>query len=60
MPPLCCRCVTGTPLSRGLEDLFGLLAFLQAAPYSSRHWWQRAVQQPYEAGSRAGELPASC
>lgn len=24
-----CRCVTGTPLSRGLEDLFGLLAFLQ-------------------------------
>jgi E3 ubiquitin-protein ligase SHPRH len=46
-------CVTGTPLSRGLEDLFGLLAFLQAAPYSNRFWWHKAVQQPYEAGSRA-------
>lgn len=27
--PTPARCVTGTPLSRGLEDLFGLLAFLQ-------------------------------
>ena len=60
-PPACpphpssYRCVTGTPLSRGLEDLYGLLAFLQAAPYSNRHWWQRAVQRPYEGGSRAGE-----
>lgn len=48
------RCVTGTPLSRGLEDLYGLLAFLQAAPYSNRHWWQRVLQRPYEEGSRAG------
>ena len=47
------RCVTGTPLSRGLEDLFGLLAFLQAAPYDSRPWFQRVLQHPYEAGSRA-------
>lgn len=116
--------MTGTPLSRGLEDLFGLLAFLQvppgvvvcvragpfiagvacgmvpaggmrlapacalcagtacrlpslatgrppatawaprapyqqAAPYSNRFWWLRVVQQPYEAGSLAGELPAA-
>eukprot|EP00887_Chlorella_sp_A99_P002685 scaffold6.g2685.t1 len=46
-------CVTGTPLSRGLEDLFGLFAFLQAAPYDSRAWFQRVLQQPYEAGSAA-------
>lgn len=46
-------CVTGTPLSRGLEDLQGLMAFLKVDPYSERHWWQRCIQRPYEAGSRA-------
>lgn len=47
-------------MSRSLEDIYGLLAFLQASPYSNRHWWQRAVQQPYEAGSRAGEAWGGC
>lgn len=32
---------------------------LQAAPYSNRFWWHKAVQHPYEAGSRAGGLRAS-
>jgi hypothetical protein len=58
--PLALRCVTGTPLSRGLEDLFGLLAFLQAAPFDSHHWWLRVLQRPYEAGSRAGESSCVC
>ena len=47
--------VTGTPLSRGLEDLFGLLAFLRCHPYDSRFWWTRAIQRPYEAGSASGD-----
>ena len=51
--------VTGTPLSRGLEDLFGLLAFLHCRPYGSRFWWMRAIQRPYEAGSTAG-APRNC
>lgn len=37
------------------------LAFcsVQATPYSNRFWWQKAVQQPYEAGSRAGLVAAA-
>lgn len=49
-------CITGTPLSRGLEDLYGLLYFLRAAPLHDRFWWNRVCQRPYEAGSRAGSL----
>ena len=38
-------CVTGTPISRGLEDLFGLFAFLRVSPWGdSRAWWNKAVQ----------------
>ena len=49
------RCVTGTPLSRGgLDDLYGLLAFLGSQPYCSLLWWRRMVQLPYENGSAAG------
>ncbi|KXZ52879.1 hypothetical protein GPECTOR_8g26 [Gonium pectorale] len=47
-------CVTGTPISRGLEDLFGLMAFLGARPWAERRWWQRCVQRPAEAGQPAG------
>ncbi|DBA99603.1 TPA: hypothetical protein ACH3X3_012177 [Trebouxia sp. C0006] len=48
-------CITGTPLSRGLEDLYGLFYFLKAAPLSERFWWNRVCQRPYEAGSPAGK-----
>ena len=43
-------CVTGTPISRGLDDLQGLFAFLQLRPYANRTWWRRCIQIPYEAG----------
>lgn len=43
-------CVTGTPISRGLEDLQGLLAFLQLSPYENRTWWGRCIQKPYNCG----------
>lgn len=49
-------CITGTPLSRGLEDLYGLFYFLKAAPLSEKFWWNRVCQRPYEAGSPAGSL----
>ncbi|KAG2482055.1 hypothetical protein HYH03_018991 [Edaphochlamys debaryana] len=47
-------CVTGTPISRGLEDVFGLMAFLGAAPWAERRWWNRCLQRPVEAGRREG------
>ena len=46
--------ITGTPLSRGLEDLFGLFFFLHAAPLDQRAWWTRVCQRPYEDGCPAG------
>ena len=42
--------VTGTPVSRGLEDLQGLFAFLGGpSPFADAGWWRRLVQEPYEA-----------
>ncbi|GBF99704.1 hypothetical protein Rsub_12416 [Raphidocelis subcapitata] len=46
--------VTGTPISRGLEDLYGLLNFLGAAPWDDRRWWGAALQGPAERGDPAG------
>lgn len=42
-------CVTGTPISRGLEDLFGLFSFLKLEPYGYKGWWSRLIQQPLES-----------
>jgi E3 ubiquitin-protein ligase SHPRH len=42
-------CVTGTPISRGLEDLFGLFAFLRSEPYGHKHWWNQLIQRPLES-----------
>ncbi|XP_058523315.1 E3 ubiquitin-protein ligase SHPRH isoform X1 [Ochotona princeps] len=40
-------CVSGTPVQRGLEDLFGLVVFLGIEPYCVKHWWIRLLYQPY-------------
>lgn len=41
-------CVTGTPISRGLEDLYGLMCFLKVEPYAHKFWWNRLIQMPLE------------
>jgi E3 ubiquitin-protein ligase SHPRH len=43
-------CVSGTPIQRGLDDLFGLLRFLGAEPFDDYRWWSLALKQPYEEG----------
>ncbi|EFJ18575.1 hypothetical protein SELMODRAFT_444519 [Selaginella moellendorffii] len=43
-------CVSGTPIQRGLDDLYGLLRFLQAEPFDNHTWWQQAIKHPYEEG----------
>lgn len=40
-------CISGTPVQRGLEDLFGLVVFLGIEPYCIRHWWIRLLYRPY-------------
>ncbi|EHB10030.1 E3 ubiquitin-protein ligase SHPRH [Heterocephalus glaber] len=40
-------CISGTPVQRGLEDLFGLVVFLGIEPYCVKHWWFRLLYRPY-------------
>ncbi|XP_049758955.1 E3 ubiquitin-protein ligase SHPRH isoform X2 [Elephas maximus indicus] len=40
-------CISGTPVQRGLEDLYGLVVFLGIEPYCVRHWWVRLLYRPY-------------
>ena len=43
--------VTGTPISRSLGDIFGLLTFLCVQPFEhDGYWWSRLVEGPYNAG----------
>lgn len=47
-------CITGTPIQRKLDDLFGLLRFLNASPFDTFRWWTDVIRDPYERGdSRA-------
>lgn len=46
--------MTGTPLSRGLEDLYGLFFFMHARPWADAAWWREALQRPFEQGCPAG------
>ena len=46
--------VTGTPISRGLEDLHALLVFLHDVPLADKAWFLRVLQRPYESGCSAG------
>ena len=46
--------MTGTPLSRGLEDLYGLFYFMHARPWADALWWREALQRPFEQGCPAG------
>jgi E3 ubiquitin-protein ligase SHPRH len=41
--------VSGTPIQKGLEDLYGLFLFLAVHPYSNRAWWKPCLQEPYLA-----------
>nr|XP_019953746.1 PREDICTED: E3 ubiquitin-protein ligase SHPRH isoform X3 [Paralichthys olivaceus] len=44
-------CVSGTPVQRGLEDLYGLVLFLGVDPYWVKHWWHQLLYRPYRHGN---------
>lgn len=43
-------CITGTPVRRGLDDLFGLVSFLgpRLSPYSHKAAWFNLIQKPLQ------------
>ncbi|KAJ7965163.1 E3 ubiquitin-protein ligase SHPRH [Quillaja saponaria] len=43
-------CITGTPIQRKLDDLYGLLRFLKASPFNVCRWWTEVIRDPYEGG----------
>ncbi|KAF2069113.1 hypothetical protein CYY_009566 [Polysphondylium violaceum] len=43
-------CLTGTPIQKGLDDLFGLFEFLAIKPYNDRFWWTKAIAEKYAQG----------
>ena len=48
-------CVTGTPVSRGPDDIHGLLCFLQAPPLDDAAIWRAAVTTRLDEG-KGGEV----
>ncbi len=45
--------VSGTPIGKFLDDLYGLVLFLGLSPFDERFWWQRALQYPFSCGNTA-------
>src|SRR4051794_9417337 len=51
----CCRwCVTGTPIGNGMNDLYGLLAFMDHDPFSEQAVWTKYISKPFENKNPVG------
>lgn len=43
-------CVTGTPIQKNIDDLYGLFLFLEVDPYWVQEWWNKLLYKPYLHG----------
>ncbi|XP_030850067.1 E3 ubiquitin-protein ligase SHPRH [Strongylocentrotus purpuratus] len=53
-------CVTGTPIQKSLDDLYGLFLFLGVEPYWVKDWWDLLLSIPYSQGNREPLQKALC
>ena len=44
--------LSGTPIQKGLEDVYGLLLFLGRDPYWVHQWWNSLLLQPFYHGHK--------
>ncbi|CAG2112442.1 unnamed protein product, partial [Medioppia subpectinata] len=43
--------ITGTPVQRSVDDLYGLLLFIGEEPFHERHYWDKMLYYPYASGN---------
>ncbi|XP_071956695.1 E3 ubiquitin-protein ligase SHPRH-like [Antedon mediterranea] len=43
-------CITGTPIQRSMDDLYGLLLFIGVEPYWVKCWWDQLLCRPFYLG----------
>ena len=52
--------MTGTPVGKSVNDLHGLLVFLQIDPYWAERWWKLCIFEPFNKGITKPLLDLLC